>query len=120
MTFTVAQRVKGILVSSGHNTQDHISHEIAFGTTERAIAERGRTETGRRSTFGYTMAKFAGEYFTSTPDGEEALVAYSGSVHREGERLRLYRLAIENCSFQVTEEDDPDRPGRTLLRVARG
>lgn len=119
MAYTVAQRVKGILVSSGHNTQDRIDHEIAFGSTERAIARRGREETGRRSTFTFTMAAFAGEYFTSEAEEDGALVRYWGSVLREEERLRLYRLAVENCSFLVTEEDDPDRPGRKLLRVGR-
>jgi hypothetical protein len=45
-------------------------------------------------------------------------VGYYGSIHREEERLRLYRLAVENCSFTVTEENDPVREGRKRLRVS--
>ena len=119
MSFTVAQRVKGILVSSGHNTQDRINHEILFGSREHDIAERGREETGRRSSYDYALSTFAGEYFTSEPDGDEALITYWGSCHREEERIRLYRLAVENCSFTVTEEDDPGREGRKRLRGGR-
>lgn len=119
--FSMAQRAKGILVSSGHNTRNHVSREIAFGTTEREISWRNRRETGRRSTSRVSTNSFRSDVFsTEKVTHDEALIVYHGSPVREADRLRLYRLALENCMFRVTEESDPVRPGRRLLRVVRG
>lgn len=116
MDYTVAQRVKGILVSSGHNDKKRAAPDLPTAD-EMDAARRAYDELGRTGTLKVKIG--SGDYFTSDPDGDGALVGYHGSVHREEERLRLYRLAVENCSFRVTEESDPKRPGRTLLRVVR-
>lgn len=113
--YTVAQRSKGILVSSGHNTTERITREIVTEGMEDDITDRHFRETGRRS----GDVPFRADYFTSDPVGDEALVRYWGSALKEEGRFRLYRLALENCLFLVTEEDDPERSGRKRLRVAR-
>lgn len=119
--FSMAQRAKGILVSAGHNTDDSVTREIAFGTTERDIAWRTRQETGRRAGSLVVSNSFREDIFsTEAVTHDEALVRYQGSPKREADKLRLYRLALENCSFRVTEEDDLEREGRRILRVARG
>jgi len=118
--FSMAQRAKGILVSAGHNTDDNVTREIAFGTTERDIAWRNRQEIGRRAGSLTVTNSFREDIFsTEVVTHDEALVRYQGSPRRETDKLRLYRLALENCSFRVTEEEDPERPGRTFLRVTR-
>lgn len=117
MDDTVAKQVKDILVSSGHNTRKSAFKGVFPVSDAVKQAHLYDKETGTPIPFSHVMA--AGEHFTSEPDGEEAVVNYWGSVHREEERLRLYRLAVENCSFVVTEEDDPERKGRKRLRVAR-
>jgi|SRR5690606_10002579 len=118
--FSMAQRAKGILVSAGHNTDDSVTREIAFGTTERDIAWRNRQETGRRAGSLTVTNSFREDIFSTQPVAhDEALVRYEGSPRRDADRLRLYRLALENCSFRVTEEDDPEREGRRILRVVR-
>ncbi len=116
MTYTVAQRVKGILVSNGHNDEKRTGDDFLPSEDELAAARRAYEELGR---IGLKTHVSSGDYFTSKPDGEGAVVCYWGSIHREEERLRIYRLAIENCMFQVTEEDDPARAGRRRLRVAQ-
>lgn len=116
MNYTVAQRVKGILVSSGHNDKKRAAPDMPTAD-EMDAARRVYDELGRTGVL--KMKISSGDYFTSDPDGDGALVKYHGSVHREEERLRLYQLAVENCSFRVFEEVDPDRPGRKLLRVER-
>lgn len=116
--FTVAQRVKGILASSGHDDEKRISNDLTPTREEQEEASRAYRERGQIGTLSIRVS--TGDYFTSNPDGDEAVVTYWGSVHREEERLRVYRLAIENCMFQVAEEDDPEREGRKRLRVARG
>lgn len=115
--FTVAQRVKGILASSGHNDEKRRGDGFLSREGELAMARRVRDEAGPQAAI--RSLATSGDYFTSNPDGNEAVVTYWGSVHREEERLRVYRLAIENCMFQVAEEDDPEREGRKRLRVAR-
>mgnify|MGYP000870380783 CR=1 FL=1 len=118
--FSMAQRAKGILVSAGHNTDDSVTREIAFGTTERDIAWRNRQETGRRAGSLTVTNSFCEDIFSTQPVAhDEALVRYEGSPRRDADRLRLYRLALENCSFRVTEEGDPEREGRRILRVVR-
>jgi hypothetical protein len=116
MEYTVAQRVKGILVSSGHNDKKRAAPELPTAD-EMDAARRAYDELGRTGSLKVKIG--SGDYFTSDPDGDGALVRYYGSVYREEERLRLYRLAIENCSFRVAEEEDPERPGRAFLRVIR-
>lgn len=117
MTYTVAQRVKGILISSGHNDEKRIPDDLLPTTEERAAARRAYEELGQIKMLSIRVS--SGDCFTSEKDGDEAVVTYWGSVHREEERLMLYRLAIENCLLQVAEEDDPTREGRKRLRVAR-
>lgn len=118
MTYTVAQRVKGILVSNGHDDEGRISNDLPPSFEEREEARRAYEDLGQIGKL--SIRTSSGDYFISKPDGEEALVTYWGSVHREEERLRLYRLAIENCLFRVTEESDPARAGRKRLRVVKG
>lgn len=120
MNFTAADRVKGILVSAGHNSERQVDREVGFELTERTIALRHRMETRRRSSDLVATKGFREDFFVSTSVGpDEALVSYQGSPLREVDRFRLYRLALENCAFTVTEEDDPEREGRKLLRVKR-
>jgi hypothetical protein len=115
VTYTVAQRVKGILISNGHNDEKRSSDDPPLSPEELEQARRMYEEWGEIKRPKVLLS--SGEYFTSKPDGAEAIVRYWGSVHREGERLMLYRLAVENCSLLVAEEDDPDHEGRKRLRV---
>lgn len=117
MEYTVAQRVKGILASSGHNDEKRVGDGFLDEAAELERAHRIREETGPSAAI--RSLSTSGDHFTSKPDGDEAVVTYWGSIHREEERLMLYRLAIENCMFHVAEEDDPVREGRKRLRVAR-
>ncbi|QBZ72066.1 hypothetical protein SEA_KRADAL_170 [Streptomyces phage Kradal] len=120
MKFTMAQRATGLLVSSGHNSKARVDHEIGFEVTERNIATRTRWETGRRASSCIATNSFREDFFSAEHvDDDTALIAYHGSPLREADRFRLYRLTLENCSFTVTEEDDPAREGRKLLRVVR-
>lgn len=116
MQYTVAQRVKGILVSSGHDDEKRVG-AVIVSQHDLEAAHRAYEEVGRIGTIWTRVT--SKDYFTSDPDGDGAVLKYWGSIHREEERLRLYRLAIENCGFQVTEEDDPGREGRRVLRVVR-
>lgn len=116
MEYTVAQRVKGILVSSGHDDEKRVG-AVVISQDELKAAQRDYEEVGRIGTIWTRVT--SKDYFTSDADGEGAVLKYWGSIHREEERLRLYRLAIENCGFQVTEEADTARPGRRMLRVVR-
>jgi hypothetical protein len=116
VNYTVAQRVKGILVSSGHNDKKRAAPDMPTAD-EMDAARRAYDEMGRTGVLKVKIG--SGDYFTSDPDGDGALVRYHGSVYREEERLRLYRLAVENCSFRVAEEGDPERQGRRLLKVVR-
>lgn len=117
MQYTVAQRVKGILVSSGHNDEGRADSDLLPSREEREEARRAYEDLGRTGRLSIRIS--SGDYFISEPDGDGAVVTYWGSVHREEERLRLYRLAIENCLFLAAEEDDPSRVGRKRLRVVR-
>lgn len=117
MQYTVAQRVKGILVSSGHNDKKRASSDTLPTADQMEAARRAYEELGRTGALKVQVS--SGDYFTSDPEGDGALLKYWGSVHREEERLRLYRLAVENCGFRVTEDDDPERSGRRMLRVVR-
>ena len=120
MNFTAAQRATGILVSAGHNSKAKVDHEVGFEVTEQNIAWRHRRETGRRSSSLIATNNFREDHFeTEHISADEALISYRGSPLREADRFRLYRLALENCAFTVTEEDDPQREGRKLLRVKR-
>lgn len=118
MQYTVAQRVKGILVSSGHNNKERAAGDRLPSREETEAARRAYDEMGRIGVMKIQIG--SGDYFTVDPEGEGALLKYRGSALREEERLRLYRLAVENCGFLVTEEDDAERPGRRALRVVRG
>lgn len=115
--YTVAQRVKGILVSSGHDDEKRAG-VVVLSQHDLEATQRAYEETGRIGNIWTRVA--SPDYFTSDPEGDGALLKYWGSIHREEERLRLYRLAIENCGFRVTEENDPGREGRRVLRVVRG
>lgn len=58
--------------------------------------------------------------FSAKKDGqEESLVRYIGNPDSEALYLGRYRQILENCQLVVTEETDPARSGRMLLRVAR-
>lgn len=115
MTYTTAQRVKGILISNGHNDEKRSSDYSPEPPEEREQARRTYEEWGEFKRPKVILS--SGEYFTSEPEGAEAIVRYWGSVHREEERLMLYRLAVENCSLVVAKEEDPNREGRKRLRV---
>lgn len=117
MQYTVAARVKGILVSAGHTDEGRAVDLFLPSRDEREAAREAYEDLGRTGAVSYRVS--TGDYFTSKADGEEAVVRYHGSVHREAERLGLYRLAIENCGFPVTEEGDPKRASRKVLRVVR-
>jgi hypothetical protein len=120
MQFSTAGRVKEILISAGHNSERQVDHEIGHEVTERTITLRHRSETGRKASDLVATKGFRSDFFVSTHVGpDEALVSYQGSPLVEPDRFRLYRLALENCALTVTEEDDPEREGRRLLRVKR-
>lgn len=113
---TLAAYVKGLLVSGGHTARDRVLCDYVAET--RRVMNAGVFQDPMYSRIPEFLR--SGHFTSDNADDGSAVIRFHGVLRRETDVLRLYRLVLENCSLVVTEENDPKRDGRRVLRVVRG